>query len=64
LPLLAESGQCGLSLVGEPTPNVNLAGVVCPNSNEDDVSWMSVEEGSQIAHCDYCGCEFGFDGRR
>jgi hypothetical protein len=61
LPLLAESGRCGLSLVGEPVPDVNLAGVICPDCNEDDVSWLSVEDGSQIAHCDYCGSDFGLD---
>ena len=63
LPLLAESGRCGLSLVGEPVPNVNLAGAVCPNCNEDDVSWLSVEDDSKIAHCDYCGCDFGLDNQ-
>jgi hypothetical protein len=40
LPLLAESGRCGLSLVGEPVPDVNLAGAVCPSCNEDDVNWL------------------------
>ena len=44
LPLLAESGRCGLSLVGEPVPAANLAGAVCPNCKEDDVSWLSVDE--------------------
>ena len=39
LPLLVESGRCGLSLVGEPVPNANLAGVFCPTYNEGDVSW-------------------------
>ena len=33
LPLLAESGRCGLSLVGDPVPDMNLAGAVCPNCN-------------------------------
>ena len=63
LPLLAESGRCGLSLVGEPVPDVNLAGVVCPSCNEDDVSWLSVEDDSKLAHCDNCGCDFGLDGQ-
>jgi hypothetical protein len=49
------------SLVDEPVPNANLAGVACPNFNEDDVSWLSVVEDSQIALSDYCGCEFGPD---
>jgi Zn ribbon nucleic-acid-binding protein len=56
-------GHCDLSLVGEPVPDVNLAGVVCPNCNEDDVSWLSVEDDSNIAHCDYCGCDFGLDNQ-
>jgi hypothetical protein len=63
LPLLAESGRCGLSLVGEPVPAVNLAGAVCPNCNEDDVSWLSVDDGSNTVHCDNCGCEFGLNSQ-
>ena len=58
LPLLAESGRCGLSLVGEPVPAVNLAGAVCPDCNEDDVSWLSVDDGSNTVHCDNCGSDF------
>jgi hypothetical protein len=61
LPLLAESERFGISLVGEPMSDVDLAGAVCPNCNEDDVSWLSVEDDSRIALCDYCGCEFGLD---
>jgi Zn ribbon nucleic-acid-binding protein len=61
LPLLAESGRCGLSLVGEPLPAVNLAGAVCPSCREDDVSWLSVDDGSNCVHCDNCGCDFGLD---
>jgi hypothetical protein len=61
LPLLAESGRRGLSLVGEPQPAVNLAGAVCPNCNEDDVSWLSVDDGSKTVHCDSCGCDFGLE---
>jgi hypothetical protein len=49
------------SLVDEPVPKANLAGVACPNFNEDAVSWLSVVEDSQIALCDYCSCEFGTD---
>ena len=63
LPLLAESGRCGLSLVGEPVPAVSLAGAVCPNCNEDDVSWLSVDDGSNTVHCDNCGCDFGLDSQ-
>jgi hypothetical protein len=59
LPLLAESGRAGLSQVGEPVPAVNLAGAVCPNCNEDDVSWLSVDDGSNTVHCDNCGFTFG-----
>jgi hypothetical protein len=59
LPLLAESGRFGVSLFGEPVPDVNLAGAGCPNCNEDDVSWLSVDDGSKLAHCDYYGCDFG-----
>jgi hypothetical protein len=64
LPLLADAGRFGLTLVGEPVPDVSLAGTVCPNCNEDDVSWLSVDDGSNIAHCDNCGCDFGPDNRR
>jgi hypothetical protein len=63
LPLLAESGRCGLSLVGEPLAAVNLAGAVCPNCNEDDVSWLSVDDGSKTVHCDNCGCDFVQDSQ-
>jgi hypothetical protein len=63
LPLLAESGRCGLSLVGEPVPAVNLVGAVCPNCKEDDVSWLSVDDGSNTVHCDNCGCDFGLDSQ-
>jgi len=59
LSLLAESGRCGLSLVGEPVPDSSLAGVICPKCNEDDVNWLSVEDDSENAHCDNCGCDFG-----
>jgi hypothetical protein len=62
LPLLAESGRFGISLVGEPVPDVNLAGAVCPNCDEDDMSWLLVDDGSNVAHCDYCGCDFELDG--
>ncbi len=61
LPLLADAGQYGLSLIGEPLADASVAGAVCPNCNEDDVSWLSVEDDSNIAHCDNCGCDFGLD---
>jgi transcription elongation factor Elf1 len=34
---------------------------VVQNCNEDDVSWLSVEDESNIAHCDNCGSEFELD---
>jgi hypothetical protein len=61
LPLLAESGRCGLSLIGEPVPSVGLLGAVCPSCNEDDVNWLSVDDGSKTVHCDNCGCDFALD---
>ena len=64
LPLLAESGRCGLSLVGEPVPDLSLEGVVCPKCKEDDVNWLSVEDDSKNAHCDNCGCDFDLSIRR
>ena len=63
LPLLAESERFGLSLVCEPVPDANLAGAVCPNCNVEDVSWLSVEDDSNVAHCDLCGCDFRLDGQ-
>jgi hypothetical protein len=36
LPLLAESGRCGLSLFGKPVPDLNLARAVCPSCDERD----------------------------
>ena len=59
LPLLAESGRCGLSLIRGPEPDERLAGSVCPNCGEDDVNWLSVEDNSETAHCDRCGSDFG-----
>jgi hypothetical protein len=59
LPLLAESGLYGLSLIGGPEPAMMLAGAACPNCGEDDVDWLSVEDGSETAHCDRCGGDFG-----
>ena len=59
LPLLSESGRCGLSLIGDPEPEMRLAGAACPNCGEDDVNWLSVEDGSETARCDRCGSDFG-----
>ena len=59
LPLLAESGRCGLSLVSEPVPDEHLACTVSPNCDENDVRWMSVDYGSRIARCYFRGFDFG-----
>ena len=58
LPLLAESGRCGLSLVGEPEPDVRLAGTSCPGCAETDVAWLQVEDGSEMVRCDRCGADY------
>jgi hypothetical protein len=58
LPMLAESGLCGLSLIGEPVPDVNLAGVICPKCSEDDVNWLQLMDSLETVHCDHCGMDF------
>ena len=58
LPLLAESGNFGVSLVGEPEPDVRLAGASCPGCGEVDVAWLQLGEGSGTVHCDRCGADF------
>jgi predicted RNA-binding Zn-ribbon protein involved in translation (DUF1610 family) len=58
LPLLAESGNLGVSLVGEPEPDVRLVGVCCPDCGETDVNWLQLRDGSESVHCDHCGAEF------
>src|SRR4051812_48359832 len=58
LPLLAESGRCGLAMVGEPEPDVRLAGRSCPDCGEMDVSWLQLRDDSEAVHCDRCGAEF------
>jgi Zn ribbon nucleic-acid-binding protein len=63
LPLLAESGLCGLSPIGGPAPEMMLAGAACPNCGEDDVDWLSVEDRDEMAHCDGCGNHFGLADR-
>ena len=42
VPLLAESGRCGLSLIGDPEPEKILAGAACPNCGEDDVLVITI----------------------
>ena len=59
LPLLAESGNFGVSLVGEPEPDVGLTGASCPGCGEADVTWLQPEDGSESIHCDRCGSDFG-----
>jgi hypothetical protein len=58
LPMLAETGNFGVRLVGKPEPDVRLAGVSCPGCGEDDVAWLQPGDGSEVVHCDYCGREF------
>jgi hypothetical protein len=59
LPLLAESGRGGLSLIGDPEPERMLAGPACPGCGKGDVNWLSVDDDSETAHCDRCGTDFG-----
>lgn len=54
-----QSERCGLSLIGDPEPEMRLVGAACPNCGEDDLNWLSVEDGSETAHCDRCGTDFG-----
>ncbi len=58
LPLLAESGNFGVTLVGEPEPDVSLAGASCPDCGEADVTWLQVRDDSESVHCDRCGVDF------
>src|SRR4051794_14779201 len=58
LPLLAESGNFGVSLAGEPVPDVWLAGSICPRCGEVDVAWLQVRDDPGTIHCDSCGAGF------
>lgn len=58
LPMLAESGKFGVTLAGEPEPEVRLDGVSCPNCGKDDVAWLQLRDGEDAVHCDECGAEF------
>src|SRR4051812_25050703 len=58
LPLLAESGNFGVRLVGEPEADVRMEGVSCPGCGEADVTWLQLDDGSESAHCDRCGADF------
>ena len=58
LPLLAESGRCGLAMVGDPEPGETLAGITCPGCGERDVKWIALDDEDAMANCDRCGAEF------
>jgi ribosomal protein S27E len=58
LPLLAETGNFGVSLVGEPEPEERLAGVACPGCSEADVNWLVLQDNTEAVHCDRCGADF------
>jgi ribosomal protein S27E len=58
LPLLAETGNFGVSLVGEPEPDVRLAEVSCLTCGETDVAWLQLRDESEWVRCDGCGAEF------
>jgi predicted RNA-binding Zn-ribbon protein involved in translation (DUF1610 family) len=58
LPLLAESGNFVVTLVGEPEPDESLAGASCPGCGENDVNWLQLRDVSEVVHCDYCGADF------
>jgi ribosomal protein S27E len=64
LPLLAESGNFGVFLVGEPEPDLRLEGVSCPSCGEEDVTWLQLDDGSESAHCDRCGADFALSNRQ
>lgn len=59
LPLLAETGSFGVTLVGEPEPDVRLEGVVCTGCGQSDVTWLQLWDDSEAIHCDHCGADFG-----
>jgi ribosomal protein S27E len=58
LPLLAESGRCGLSLLGKTEAGAELAGVACPGCGEQDIDWLSIGASEERIHCDRCGGDF------
>ena len=58
LPLLAETGNFGVSLVGEPKPDVSLAGVACPECGVGDVNWLQLKDATETLRCDCCGGDF------
>jgi hypothetical protein len=58
LPLLAESGNFGVSLVGKPEADERMEGASCPGCGEADVTWLQLDDVSESAHCDRCGADF------
>src|SRR3954468_15881434 len=58
LPLLAETGNFGITMVGEPVPDMRLAGLSCPGCAETDVTWLQLGAESEAVRCDRCGGEF------
>jgi ribosomal protein S27E len=58
LPMLAETGNFGVTLVGEPEPEMRLDGVSCPGCGEADVAWLQLGDCSKAVHCDRCGADF------
>src|SRR3954454_10617284 len=58
LPLLAESGNFGVMLVGQPEPDMRLEGASCPDCGERDVTWLRLDDGWETVHCDHCGADF------
>lgn len=62
LPMLAESGNFGISLVGLPEPDGSMVGVVCPECGRDDVTWLQLRD-DETVRCDACGGEFALPSR-
>jgi ribosomal protein S27E len=58
LPMVAETGNFGVSLVGEPVPEGRLAGVACRGCGAEDVTWLQLRDDSVTVHCDRCGADF------
>lgn len=63
LPLLAESGNFGVLMVGEAEPDVSLADASCPCCSEADVNWLQLSDGTEFVHCDRCGADFALPMR-
>jgi hypothetical protein len=58
LSLFAEAGRFGLSLIGEPEPEIRLAGAVCPACGEKEVDWFQLNAAGDSIHCDNCHRNF------